>query len=239
MEIFKEIFEKAIITQNLNIYNSALRLFLGFVIGGLIGLDREYHKQPAGLRTHILICVGATLLMLLSIYVPQTFKNFANGDPGRIAAQVVSGIGFLGAGAILKLGIDVKGLTTAASIWVVAGIGLAIGAGFYHGAIIGSMIILFSLTALDLIEKKYFHGKQLKRLQVFLKTEKIRTDDIIPVIKKFGIKIINVDISQSIEDKKVKMNFTVHMPDGINYKDLYKNISNIKGVIKVNLDFNI
>ena len=92
-----------------------IRILISFFIGSLIGIERETHNQPAGLRTHILISIGATIVMLISIYIPQTFTNFQNGDPGRIAAQVVSGIGFLGAGAILKFGADVKGLTTAAA----------------------------------------------------------------------------------------------------------------------------
>ena len=108
-----------------------LRLIISLILGGLIGLERESRRQQAGLRTHILICVGSTLLMLLSIYIPQTFSKFSNGDPGRIAAQVITGIGFLGGGAIFKLGSNVRGLTTAASIWAVAAVGLTVGAGLY------------------------------------------------------------------------------------------------------------
>ncbi|HAX97180.1 MAG TPA: methyltransferase, partial [Prolixibacteraceae bacterium] len=93
---------------------AALRLMLAFLAGMLIGIEREAQSQPAGMRTHILITLGSALAMLLSIYIPQTFPDFQNGDPGRIAAQVVSGIGFLGAGAILRFGVNVRGLTTAA-----------------------------------------------------------------------------------------------------------------------------
>ena len=150
-------FIKDLLQQNdIGLINVFFRLLLSFIIGGLIGFDRERQKQPAGLKTHILICVGSSLLMLLSIYMPQTFNNLKNVDPSRIAAQVVTGIGFLGAGAILKLGIDVKGLTSAATIWVVAALGLAIGAGMYHGALIGAGVILFSLVGVDFLEKKVF-----------------------------------------------------------------------------------
>jgi len=110
-------------------YDMILRLVLGFLAGGLIGLERSSRRQVAGLRTHILIATGATLLMLLSIYIPQQFNPQGNNDPGRIAAQVVSGIGFLGAGAIIRLGNSIRGLTTAASLWFVAAVGLAVGAG--------------------------------------------------------------------------------------------------------------
>ncbi len=106
-----------------------IRLGLSFAAGAIIGLERASRHQVAGLRTHILICTGAALLMLLSIWIPQELSPDRNGDPGRIAAQVVSGIGFLGAGAIIRLGNNVRGLTTAASLWFIAAVGLALGAG--------------------------------------------------------------------------------------------------------------
>ncbi|MDG2764905.1 MgtC/SapB family protein, partial [Vibrio parahaemolyticus] len=117
-----------------------VRLVLSAFLGGLIGMEREASNRPAGFRTHILVSIGSTLMMLVSI-------NGASGgsDPTRIAAQVVSGIGFLGAGTILRDGNRVKGLTTAASLWVCAGIGLAIGQGFYFAGIATSIISFLSL----------------------------------------------------------------------------------------------
>ena len=113
-------------------FDMILRLCLSFIAGAIIGFERSSRRQAAGLRTHILIATGATLLMLLSIYLPQQFSSAHRaGDPGRIAAQVVSGIGFLGAGAIIRLGNNVRGLTTAASLWFVAAVGLAIGGGMF------------------------------------------------------------------------------------------------------------
>ena len=117
-------FHDALYSQEINFETALLRLVFSFMAGMLIGIEREAHSQPAGMRTHILISIGSTLAMLLSIYIPQTYMQFQNGDPGRIAAQVVTGIGFLGAGAILRLGVNVKGLTTAASIWAMAMLGL-------------------------------------------------------------------------------------------------------------------
>jgi putative Mg2+ transporter-C (MgtC) family protein len=119
-----------------------LRLILAIVLGGLIGLEREISGKPAGLRTNILICVGSTLFMLISIYM---FQKFPNSDPGRIAAQVVTGIGFLGAGTILQAKGSIIGLTTAATIWSVSSIGLAIGCGFYFPALVASIAIIFIL----------------------------------------------------------------------------------------------
>ncbi|OGW01223.1 MAG: hypothetical protein A2889_00525 [Nitrospinae bacterium RIFCSPLOWO2_01_FULL_39_10] len=99
----------------LTYHEIAIRLILSTILGGIIGIERERRNQPAGLRTHIILCVGSTLMMLVSIYVASEIGNPENSDPGRIAAQVVSGIGFLGAGAILRFGVSIKGLTTAAS----------------------------------------------------------------------------------------------------------------------------
>lgn len=139
------------------------RLVLSAIIGGVIGLEREYGNRPAGLRTHMLVTTASALIMLLSV---EGFNDLVNpGDPGRIAAQVVSGIGFLGAGTILRTGYNVKGLTTAASLWACGGIGLAIGRGFYIGGITAAMIIFISLSRLNLVEQK-IHIKDRKILKV-------------------------------------------------------------------------
>ena len=111
--------------------SSLLRLIISFALGALIGVERQLRRREAGMRTYTLICLGSTAAMLVSIWIPQTYPNFLNGDPGRIAAQVLSGIGFLGAGAIIQSHGSVHGLTTAACIWVTAVIGLAVGAGMF------------------------------------------------------------------------------------------------------------
>jgi putative Mg2+ transporter-C (MgtC) family protein len=130
-----------------------LRLILSAIIGGAIGIEREASNRPAGFRTHILVSVGSTLIMLVSAY-----GMGESADPARLAAQVVSGIGFLGAGTILRTGSHIKGLTTAASLWVCAGIGLAIGAGFYLGGVVTAAIVLLSLVALGNFEVNVLRG---------------------------------------------------------------------------------
>lgn len=128
------------------------RLILSAIVGGLVGMEREANNRPAGLRTHILVTLGSSLIMLMSM---NGFHNLPNvGDPARLAAQVVSGIGFLGAGTILRQGNSIKGLTTAASLWVCAGIGLAIGGGYYVGGLATVVIALFSLMSLGAFERK-------------------------------------------------------------------------------------
>jgi len=132
-----------------------IRLCLAFAGGGIIGFERSFRRQVAGLRTHILIALGAASLMLLSIWLPQNFFE-KPGDPGRIAAQVVSGIGFLGAGAIIRLGSNIKGLTTAASLWLTAAIGLTIGAGMFVTALTAEILALVTLIVLHKVESKIF-----------------------------------------------------------------------------------
>ena len=137
-----------------------IRLCLAFAAGSIIGFERSSRHHVAGLRTHILIAVGASCLMLLSVWLPQ---RLGGGDPGRIAAQVVSGMGFLGAGAIIRLGNNIKGLTTAASLWITAAIGLTIGAGMYFAALVVVILAFIALVVMHFVEKKIFPEDTLKK----------------------------------------------------------------------------
>jgi putative Mg2+ transporter-C (MgtC) family protein len=220
----------------INLAVTTFRLVLSFILGGLIGLERERHRQSAGLRTHIVICLGATLLTLLSIYIPQTFRHFEGGDPGRIAAQVISGIGFLGGGAIFRLGANVRGLTTAASIWVVAGIGMVVGAGMYDAALIGTGLVLFALFVMVPFEKKVFPGRSLRVLEVEMHGEKVNTDRIFPLLEEYGIEIKAVDISQSFQEKTIQLRLTVQVPDEVDWNKFYKRAGGVEGVSKITLD---
>jgi putative Mg2+ transporter-C (MgtC) family protein len=140
--------------QPLTEIDIVIRLCLGFLAGAILGFERSSRRQVAGLRTHILISLGGTCLMMLSIWLPQNIGG--NADPGRIAAQVVSGMGFLGAGAIIRLGYNIRGLTTAASLWLVAAIGMTIGAGMFIAAATVEILALITLFALNKIERKIF-----------------------------------------------------------------------------------
>lgn len=143
---------------NLNIM---IRLVLSVALGGLIGLERQIHRRTAGLRTHILVSLGSCLIMLTSLYIFDIYKNQVPLDPARIASGVITGIGFLGAGAILRERSNVRGLTTAASLWVVAGIGLAAGCGFYSAAVFTTLLALVTLLFLRQIEEAAL-GKEEK-----------------------------------------------------------------------------
>jgi putative Mg2+ transporter-C (MgtC) family protein len=122
-----------------------VRLFLATLFGGLIGLEREIHGKQAGFRTHALVSLGSALVMAVSVDIFTVYQGIAPVDPSRIAAQVVSGIGFLGAGAIIRFPQGITGLTTAASLWVCAGIGLATGIGFYKMALVSTFLVLIVL----------------------------------------------------------------------------------------------
>lgn len=131
-----------------------LRLATSFILGGVIGLEREKRGRSAGLRTHILVCMGSALIMLTSLYIFDIYQGKALVDPARIAAGVVTGIGFLGAGTIITSRQGARGLTTAASIWVSSAIGLAVGCGFMSAAIATTVITFITLAFLKHIEKK-------------------------------------------------------------------------------------
>lgn len=141
-----------------------LRLILSVALAGFIGLERQMHRRSAGLRTHILVSLGSCLIMLTSLHVFDIYNNKVAVDPARIAAGVITGIGFLGAGTIIRDREGVRGLTTAASLWVVAGIGLAVGCGFYSGAVFTTVLALISLFFLryaeDIIFGKEEHHKR-------------------------------------------------------------------------------
>lgn len=139
--------------HDFNIITVAIRLILASLFGGVIGLERGRQRRAAGLRTHILVCVGAALTVLVGFFVRETF-GVMNSDPLRVSAQVISGIGFLGVGTIMLKGrFQVVGLTTAAGLWVTAAIGISLGAGFYSGAAVAFMISVFTVMVLNKIER--------------------------------------------------------------------------------------
>lgn len=129
-----------------------LRIFVAFLLGGILGIERGLKQRPAGLRTYMLVCVGACMIMLTNQYIYQVFKA---GDPVRMGAQVVSGIGFLGAGTIIVTKhSQIKGLTTAAGLWAAAAVGLATGIGFYEAAVAGALVIFVTLTILSRLDRQ-------------------------------------------------------------------------------------
>lgn len=172
------------------------RIFLALLFGGAIGLERELTGHPAGLRTHVLVCVGSCLIMLVSMYgfvkLDDTFIKDIGGvfDPARLAAQVVSGIGFLGAGAIIRDKGGVRGLTSAATIWIVGMIGLACGNGFYLGALLCTIIAGAALSLLKLVERKI--RKHTLSFEIVTDIERPLLKDVVAVCDRYNLLLSNI-----------------------------------------------
>lgn len=197
------------------------KLVLSMLLGCLVGYQRKRKGQNAGIRTFSLIAMGAALAMILSIYVPQEYLGLKNGDPGRIAAQVVSGVGFLGAGAIIQMKGSVRGLTTAAGIWMVAAIGLTVGAGLYTISIVATLLILFILVQLEKIENRIHIGKDTRILRLKVSTI---IEDVNPyraVLDKYQISMINYYVDYDYEGNVTRLNLVVLMPDPIDTISLF------------------
>lgn len=206
-----------------------VRLALACLLGGLIGMERERNRHPAGLRTHILVCVGATLVMLCNIFIFDTYRGIANIDPARLGAQVISGIGFLGAGTIIKEGMSIRGLTTAASLWAVACLGIAVGLGFYTGAILTTSFVLIILIIFSKFEY-LFYGKSGKSY-ILVKTR--NTDGQIDLIgsklKEFEMYYSRISIEPA-EDENVAVNIKVVVNKNISNTKLIQALYSIPGV---------
>ncbi|GHU11849.1 methyltransferase [Spirochaetia bacterium] len=210
-----------------------LRLCLSFLAGGIIGFERSRHHQVAGLRTHILICIGSALLMILSIWMSERF--LPAGDPGRIAAQVVSGIGFLGAGAIIRLGNNVKGLTTAASLWLVAAIGLSLGAGMYLAAGATEALSLITLYVLDIFERRFLPMERNKLLEISYKTGMPLTREALETIGSFAVRIITLDVDHARKGKGSKLRLLVGIPANTDIAGMVKSLKNLSGVERIDM----
>lgn len=218
------VFSKLPDLYSINAFSVTLRLFLGVLLGGIIGLEREKHKRPAGFRTHILVCIGSVMAMLTNQYI---FETFGGTDISRIGAQVLSGIGFLGAGTIIITGkYEVTGLTTAASLWASATMGLAIGIGFYKGAIIGCLFIFLVITILSTFDSKITKNKRQITMRINLNNKTLLTS-FVDIINENNLSIVN--INSNSEDKN-SVFITVCVKNSSEYKKILEVISNEKNV---------
>ena len=174
-----------------------IRLLVATALGGAVGLEREIRDQPAGFRTHILVAVGACLFTIVSAYGFEEFFDTDDQryrlDPSRVAAQIVTGIGFLGAGAILRYGMTVRGLTTAASLWVVAAIGMAIALGGYFAATVATVIVLISLWVLKPVRRVLVRGfkREHEEFQLAVTTD-MQLDELVRELREASIRVDNV-----------------------------------------------
>lgn len=212
-----------------------LRLAIAAALGGAVGLERELRERQAGLRTHLVVAVGAALFTLVSAYGFTGFMANPGGgrvDPTRIAAQIVSGIGFLGAGAIIRQGLSVRGLTTAASLWLVAAIGMAAGAGYWEGAVIATAGALFTLGPLRIVTYRFVRRfrPQLDRLLVEIPAGGSAAP-IVEAVERHGARVVSLDVAQEGDRRSVALD--VELPVSAEPVAVVAGVAEIDGVLEV------
>ncbi len=215
---------QAIISPDVNAIGAITKLVLSLMLGAVIGIERRRKGQIAGLRTFALISMGATLAMLISIYIPQEYLGLKNGDPGRIAAQVVSGVGFLGAGAIIQMKGSVRGLTTAAGIWMAACIGLAVGAGMYLVSILTTLLNIFILVNIERIEHRYNFLWESKIIRVKMHGIVEEIQPFRDVLKSNDVHISDEFMKYDYENQQTIVNFMVRSKNNVNVPSMFKKL---------------
>jgi len=207
-----------------------IKIFFSIFLGGLVGLEREIKHKPAGLRTNILICLGSTIIMIVSLNLSKIYGSIV--DPSRIAAQVVTGIGFIGAGAIIRSRGSVYGLTTAATIWVIAGIGLAIGNGYYSTAIISTFVVMIILNLGTRLEKRFKPETDIYRYNII----SVNIESVFNAIKNitniFPFEMEEMKIEKF--DNKIKFHTAFKGKSEIQ-KEFVEKMINSEGIEEINL----
>jgi len=214
-----------------------MRLVFAVVAGMLIGFERERRYQPAGLKTHMVLSLGSCLIMILSLYIPMGFiEKSPNADPGRLAAQVISGIGFLGAGAIFKYGFNIKGLTTAASIWTTSGIGLTFGAGFYFLGIVSTIFLIIILHFFEKIEDWFIERRDLRDITVIFYSEDLRVENVMSAIKNFNFDIKQVSITENVENRTTEIVINCRIEEDFKIHEMFENIKSLGNIKTLRID---
>jgi putative Mg2+ transporter-C (MgtC) family protein len=206
-----------------------IRLLTATILGGLIGMERESKKRAAGFRTHVLVSVGSALVMVSSEYIFSQYKGLTNLDPGRLGAQVISGIGFLGAGTIIREGANVKGLTTAASLWVVSCVGLAAGMGFYEATILSTGIIYLTLVLLRKFENVVYKSENTIEFSLKITDNPAQLGEVELLIKKVGANITNVEFVSEGKDE-MYLKFFLKLSKRQSKETVLRDIMNLSGV---------
>jgi putative Mg2+ transporter-C (MgtC) family protein len=219
----------------LNWDEELLRLAIAAGLGGAVGLERELREREAGLRTHLVVCVGSALFTLVSAYGFHAFMvnggNLVRTDPTRIAAQIVSGIGFLGAGAIIRQGFSVRGLTTAATLWLVAAIGMACGAGYYVPALLATGIALFTLGPLRILSYRVVRRfrPQTERLLVEIPAGGSPAP-VIDVIERHAGRVVSMEVTQEGDRRSVVLDVQLNQSAA---PFVVAGVADIDGVLEV------
>ncbi len=211
-----------------------IRLLLGAVVGGIIGFERSAHGRAAGFRTHLLVCVAGVLIMTVSEYyhyLSQWDPSYVRVDPARLAAGAITGVGFLGAGVIVKSGLNVQGLTTAACLWIVSAIGLSIGSGLYIAAIVSFVITYLALWLLRMVEDRM---PRLVYRFIRVITENGGDEEAITsVFRKYKATVSNIDYEKDVEKKESSFEITIALSDRTSMKRIVEEIASLGGVKRV------
>ena len=205
------------------------RLLISALLGGIVGAEREWRNQPAGLRTHLILSLGAALATVVSIELGSR----AGSDPGRIAANIVTGIGFLGAGVIFRLGISVRGLTTAASIWTTAVIGMAVGAGVYWGAFVATGFLLLSLVILRRLESLFPSGRDSRSVHVSARSAPGIMKEVEAVFDGFGATVNSMDFRRDRSLDRIEVRAVLDTPPNSSPVDLANALRELEEIIEV------
>ncbi|MFB4165643.1 MgtC/SapB family protein [Alteribacillus sp. JSM 102045] len=224
-------------------YTIIIRILAAGFLAGLIGIEREYKRHPAGFRTHLLVGTGACLVMVMALFGFQSYmeanEDIVRYDPSRLASYVVSGVGFLGAGTIIVQGVSVKGLTTAASIWVVAAIGLAAGAGMYFAAIFTTVVVLLSLFFLNNVDRFFRTSVRPEKMEITVYKNSMVLSKIISTLEENQVVIKKVKGSTDEgENKDHKFIYDIHVqaPKGLERSQLYEKLLLIKGILEIEME---
>lgn len=227
IDVFFADFLNAINASEVNLENSIFKLILSMILGIAVGMERKRKGQVAGVRTFALISMGACMAMLLSIYVPQEYLGLKNGDPGRIAAQVVTGVGFLGGGAMIHMRGSVRGLTTAAGIWMVATIGMSVGVGMYLVAIVGTLLILVTLVSLEVWEHRRRIGQESKVISVKINKVGVDVDEYKRVLKANEVHISTFYMQSNYDENVTEFNFVVMYRKDVDLQSLFEKLREV------------
>jgi putative Mg2+ transporter-C (MgtC) family protein len=208
-----------------------LRILVAAVLGALVGFERERQDQPAGLRTHMILVIGATLAMVLSVNLGYLYARPGTpADPARLAAQVISGIGFLGAGAILRYGFNVKGLTTATSLWTMAIVGMAVGAGYYLVGVITTALMLLVLTVLNILEKRFVRTSITRYISIEANYHKGVVKYIRHSVQELSDNLVSFTIQKHVKDKRLRIQMVARISRDQTLEELIDHLSDIEGV---------
>jgi putative Mg2+ transporter-C (MgtC) family protein len=218
--------------NNISLWEISLRLIASFLLTGMIGLERTSRDQVCGFRTHILVGLGSTLITLTSIYgFPENQAGTA--DPARLSAQIVSGIGFLGAGAIFRYGMSVQGVTTAASIWTAAGLGIACGTGFYPAAAITTFLVYFTLEPLKNFENWLENRRSTWKIQIHTTRNNACLLSLPYYLKQFPVLMKHAEISLTDHGEQVISLYLIKKIPSEELLELISQLQKIPGVQKV------